>query len=158
MAQYQLLNERKEPLIGVTVEAVSMTTGEIMSRAQTDLNGVATFVDIPETGWYPRANITRHSGKTGDQANVGQANISPLVPETPHKPYVNPLIRKRLSEESPTNEGGSAAKEEERAVGELLWDIDGILKYWNGTIWTALGPDLPTADPGNGELWLECPA
>jgi len=137
MASYRLLNERSEPLVGAPVEAISESTGQIIGRAVTDQQGVANFPSLAPTGWYPRANITRHSGKSGEMSNTGQKNFLPNQEPTLPPPPIVPL---------PTTPPA-------REIGMVRY-FGGMLEYWNGAAWVNFDT-LPITSSGS-MAWLEC--
>lgn len=155
MASFRITNERGEPLIGVVVEARAIS-GQILERQSTGMDGIVKFSSgLPATGWSPKASITRYSGMSGGMSLNGEINIQPYnttEPELPKLPETPKPVNPTLPDKTTSSEGLTKLPS-----GILKWDTDGIVKYWTGTTWKELGPELPTADPGNGELWLECP-
>jgi hypothetical protein len=151
MATFSINNERNQPLVGVTVEFVS-PTGRILTRGTTDGTGRVTFAGYTERDGYPRPQITRHSGKSGEMTNTGRVSVQPVADPLPTSfAFRDDVANKRF----PADQQVAAQAGTEKGV--LKWDVDGILKFFNGSGWQELSPELPTADPGNGELWLECP-
>ena len=150
MASFRLTNERGEALIGVTVEARA-TSGQILARGITNMNGVVDFpANLPETGWAPKANITRFSGKTGDMSMNGEVNIQPYAKDLPDVKPVDPLDLPTPSsslkfEASPTRETG------------MVRLFKGHLEYWSGASWVNFNT-LPTTQPADDTaVWLDCP-
>lgn len=150
MASYRITNERGEPLIGVTVEAKT-TSGQILARATTNMNGVVQFPStLPETGWSPKANITRYSGKTGDTSLNGEINIQPYTEEAPIKP-IDPVSFPTPDPASVKTDIGAS-----REIG-MVRLFKGHLEYWSGASWINFNT-LPTTQPADDTaVWLDCP-
>ena len=150
MARVQVLNEQQVPLSNVAVIAFPIgNTSTISSTAFTDVHGVADFPNLSanEYGFKPR--ITRYG--------TGNVHLSVLT-ETKTASRPNSILpTKVISQHKLVNDSQSGATALD--FGVLRWDADGILQYWDDALldWVDLSPELPTADPGGGALWLYTP-